>query len=42
MRFGVYALSSTALVAAIAYQGYQQRRQFYPTVCGLSSPLCVA
>ena len=37
MRFSVYALASTALVAAIAYQGYEARRQFYPTLIYLTS-----
>ena len=32
VRFSAYALTSTALVGAIAYQAFQQRRQFYPTV----------
>ena len=27
MRFSVYALASTALVAAVAYQAYEARRQ---------------
>ena len=37
MRFSVYALASTALVAAIAYQGYEARRQFYPTLIYLTT-----
>ena len=32
MRFSLYALCSTAAVAGLAFQAYQQRRQFYPTV----------
>ena len=37
MRFSVYALASTALVAAIAYQAYEARRQFYPTMIYLTT-----
>ena len=29
----VYSLTSTVLVATMAWQAYSQRRQFYPTVC---------
>ena len=37
MRFSVYALASTALVAAVAYQAYEARRQFYPTMIYLTT-----
>ena len=37
MRFSVYALASTALLAAIAYQAYEARRQFYPTMIYLTT-----
>ena len=33
----LYALASTAMVGALAYQTYLQRRQFYPTVIHLTS-----
>ena len=35
--FSTYAIASSGLVGAVAYQAYLQRRQFYPTVIYLCS-----
>jgi len=37
MRFSMYALCSTATCGWLAWQAYQQRRQFYPTVIHLTT-----